>query len=333
LRPLRHTLRSLDLWLGGVLLAGVVATLILLFWFASRVSRPLAELAEKTKSIDLQSLDADFATDREDEVGVLSRFLASMLERLRSSVLRLREVERRATLGELARQVNHDIRNGLTPLRNALRHLSQVAREEPENLSRVYGERVEGIDTSLSYLENLAANYARLSVPRQPQPCDLNRTVHELAEVRSGMADLVWRIELSDRPARVFADPVALRRILENVTANAVEALKPGGGTIRLRTEVVPGSGDSETVRVTVEDDGPGIPDEVQKRIFDDFYTTKAHGAGLGLSIVRRLVTDAQGSLQVRSTVGKGTAVRIEFPAHRTTEPGGERAGDQEVGS
>ena len=97
-------------------------------WLSSRISRPLSELARKTSEIDLDRLDQSFESERTDEIGALSRLLGGMTERLRTSSARLREAERRAAVGDLARQVNHDIKNGLAPIRNVLRHLSQVAR-------------------------------------------------------------------------------------------------------------------------------------------------------------------------------------------------------------
>jgi nitrogen fixation/metabolism regulation signal transduction histidine kinase len=103
-------------------LATLLVTLVLAGWLASRVSLPLAELAGKTTEIDVDRLDVVFASDRDDEIGALERLLGEMTERLRSGAARLREAERLAATGELARQVNHDIKNGLAPLRNVLRH-------------------------------------------------------------------------------------------------------------------------------------------------------------------------------------------------------------------
>ena len=111
LAPRRELLRSLDRWL---LVAGLLAAAGSV-WLASRlsarISRPMEELARKTDALDLDRLDADFSSDRTDEIGTLSRFLGRMTGRLRASVVRLKEAERRATIGELARQVNHDLRN------------------------------------------------------------------------------------------------------------------------------------------------------------------------------------------------------------------------------
>ena len=93
-----------------------------------------------------------------------------MTARLRTSAARLRDAERRAAMGDLARQVNHDIKNGLVPIRNVLRHLDEVARHEPEPLAAMFAERRGTLESSVSYLETLARNYARLSPAATPGP-------------------------------------------------------------------------------------------------------------------------------------------------------------------
>src|SRR4029434_4798679 len=131
-----------------------ITALVLAVWMSSRISRPLADLAEKTAGLDLDRLDAEFDESR-DEVGRLSRLLGELTARLRSSTARVREAERRATVGDLARQVNHDIKNGLIPLRNVMRHLAQVERDDPAAFRSVFAERRQTIDSSIAYLEQI----------------------------------------------------------------------------------------------------------------------------------------------------------------------------------
>src|SRR4029079_513057 len=93
---------------------------------------------------------------------------------LRQSAARLREAERRATLGDVARQVNHDIKNGLAPIRHVLRHLTQVASEQPAALAQVFAERRGTLESSVGYLDTLARNYAPPKPAMVGPPCDLN---------------------------------------------------------------------------------------------------------------------------------------------------------------
>jgi signal transduction histidine kinase len=314
LTPLRQLLRSLDIWLGAVLVVTVIGTLVLSLWLSGRMSRPLVELAEKTSRIDFNRLDADFASSRKDEVGDLSRFLASMTGRLKTGARKLREAERRAALGELARQVNHDVRNGLTPIRNVFRHLSQVAKQDPEKLETVFREREAVLDSSIGYLEGLADNYSRLYRQNPKQPCDLNAVVRDLASARGSASGVRVNTQLASSLLPVLADPIALRRIVDNLVANAEDSLEEGG-TITLITEPSRDEDGRSMVSLVVADTGTGISKEMQERIFDDFYTTKDRGAGLGLSIVRRMIADAGGSIRVESEVGQGAQFMVQLPA------------------
>jgi signal transduction histidine kinase len=305
--------RSVNRWFLVALTLTAALSLILAAWLSSLVSKPLTELARKTSEIDLDRLDQSFDSHRSDEIGALSRLLGSMTQRLQVSTARLREVERRAAVGDLARQVNHDIKNGLAPIRNVLRHLAQVGRQEPQLLPAVFEERRSTLESSVEYLETLAQNYARLSPGHERRPCDINAVVDQV--IRSTRCDGV-RIEprLSQPPPYVLGDTLLLRRILENLVVNALESMSGSqGGTVTVSTETR-ADGTADRVRLTVADTGRGMSREQLDRAFDDFYTTKPHGTGLGLSIVRRLVMDLDGSLRVETEPGSGTRVILDFP-------------------
>ena len=312
LTPLRSLLRSADSWFLWTAIGTSLTALLLAVWVSSRISKPLAVLAEKTAVLDLDRLDVDFDAGT-DEVGRLSRLLGDLAGRLRTSTNRVREAERRATVGELARQVNHDIKNGLIPLRNVMRHLAQVEREDPQALPGVFAERRPTVDSSLAYLETLATSYQRLSPPLDRRECDVNVLIHDIVRAQ-GQQEIEFATDLADVPG-IFGDPIALRRILENLTANAIDSLPSRRGRISVSTRAVERGAEPPIVRITVADSGRGMSADESKRIFDDFYTTKEGGAGLGLSIVRRLVMDLGGTIAVESVAGQGTRMLVDIPA------------------
>ena len=217
----------------------------------------------------------------------------------------MRDMERRIAIGDLARQVNHDVKNGLAPLRNVFRHLSQVAREKPSDLAQVFTERQGTVESSINYLETLAANYAKLSPQSERKATDVNGVVRETVAGSSAV-----RTKLKDGLPLVSADGLVLRRIVENLVSNAIDSLDGKGGTVTVTTEQ--GSG---VVRIAVADTGRGMSKAELDRAFNDFYSTKPGGTGLGLSIVRRLVLDSSGSLKVETEPGKGSTFVVELPA------------------
>lgn len=302
--------RSVDRWFAIAVAITILAVVLLALWLAARISRPVAELAEQTARIDLDQLNMVFDTGRSDEVGTLAKGLAAMTTRLRESTARLKDAERRAAMGDLARQVNHDLKNGLTPIRNVFRHITQHA-DDPAQLRDVIRERSATVEESISYLENLASNYAKLSPRTARVRCDLNEVVRQVAAGARGAA----RVETSlAESAFVDADPVSLRRIVENLVDNAVDSLHAGGGQVSISTRVT-NDGLPARVRLVVADTGSGMSLAQRAHIFDDFFTTKPNGSGLGLSIVRRLVMDLHGSITVDSVEGRGSEFTIDLPA------------------
>jgi len=312
-----HSLASLVALRRGVALSFLVAVLLtaliallLASWLSTRISRPLTALAAKTADVDMDRLDVAFDSDRPDEIGALSRLLGGMTERLRAGAARLREAERRLAMGDLARQVNHDIKNGLIPIRNVFRHLGQAAGETPDRLAAAFRDRQATVESSISYLENLASNYARLYPQPARESCDVNAVVRETVKRvgETGQANL--RLELAEGLRPVRTDPLVLRRILENLIGNAIDSLAARAGSVTVST----GANGAAGVRITVADTGQGMTQEELNRAFDDFYTTKPGGTGLGLSIVRRLVLDASGALRVETKPGAGSRFIVELP-------------------
>ncbi len=213
-------------------------------------------------------------------------------------------VEARIAIGDIARQVNHDIKNGLAPLRNVFRHLIQVARDEPAELPQVFSERQGTVESSIKYLETLAANYAKLSPQSERKPTDVNAVVRETIGVSGAV-----RTKLAEALPPVSADALVLRRVIENLVSNALDSLDGKAGTVTVTTESGKG-----VVRIAVSDTGRGMSKAELDRAFNDFYTTKAGGTGLGLSIVRRLVLDSNGSLDVETEPGKGSTFIVKIP-------------------
>jgi signal transduction histidine kinase len=262
-------------------------------------------------SIDFHTPDVDAVAARDDEVGTLARRFAAMTRRLRTNAVRLREAERRATVGEMARQVNHDMKNGLVPIRNVLRHLSQVQESAPRELATVFGERRATLDSSVAYLDELATRWARLTPRAEHRPVDVNAVVRETVAAARDAYPAPLRLQLQSGVPPVFGDPLVLRRILDNLVANAAQSLDTDAGAVRISTEQL-----DHLVRITVADTGRGMSEDELARALAGFYTTKPQGTGLGLSVVRRLVADHGGSVHIDTAPRRGTTVVVELPIH-----------------
>jgi signal transduction histidine kinase len=139
--------------------------------------------------------------------------------------------------------------------------------------------------------------------------------ITEAVRAAQGHTYVEFGTDLAMKLPRVVGDPLAIRRILENLVANAVDSLQSKPGRITVSAHVIDRDGAPPAVRVTVADTGRGMTADEAGRIFNDFHTTKEGGAGLGLSIVRRLVMDLDGTIGVESAPDKGTRFTIDIPA------------------
>jgi signal transduction histidine kinase len=311
--------QGVNRWFAAALALVALGTLVLGLWLSARLSRPLARLAQATGSVSLEGPEPELATERRDEIGILARRLSSMTRRLRSGAQQLRDAERRATVGDMARQVNHDIKNGLIPIRNVLRHLTQVQEQNPGELPAIYAARRSTLESSVGYLDELARRYARLTPRVERRAIDLAAIAREVARSASAGGARVECLGNGAIPV-VHGDPIALRRIIDNLVRNAVESLTSDDGAVTLHVERVAGG-----VRLSVSDTGRGMTEAELARAFDDFHTTKPSGTGLGLSVVRRLASDLGATVRIDTAPGQGTTVILDLPG--TDASGSARAG------
>ncbi|MGI9626228.1 MAG: ATP-binding protein [Longimicrobiales bacterium] len=297
---------------GAALLTAIFSQL-----FAAALVRPVDRIAAVARKVHMGGLDASFGKGGGAEFDRLTRFLNGMMTRLRDGVSQVKEAERRATVGELARQVNHDVRNGLVPIRNVVTHLGEAHEDGAAALATAFEQRGPTLERSLSYLGELADQYRTVASHGSKAVTDLNEVVASVVAGAAGARDGVRLVHhAAAAPVPVQIDPVSLRRVVDNIVSNAVGAMADAGshrntgGTVELAVT------NTETqVELTVSDDGPGIPEDALARIFEPFYSTREGGTGLGLAIVRRLVSDVGGRVQVDSEVGRGTTVNVSFRA------------------
>jgi len=179
-------------------------------------------------------------------------------------------VEARIAIGDLARQVNHDVKNGLAPLRNVFRHLTQVARDAPAELPKVFA-RTPGhgrIEYQLSRDTCRELRQVVAAVRAQGDGC-------KRAGAGDDGASGAVRTKLADGLPPVSADALVLRRVIENLVSNALDSFDGKAGTVTVTTE-----GGKGVVRIAVSDTGRGMSKAELDRAFNDFYTTKAGGRG-----------------------------------------------------
>jgi signal transduction histidine kinase len=293
--------------LGAALLFGVVASRVA-GHLSRNLSRPLSELVGWTETIGRgEPLPEGPPRKGAPEFVVLRNRMREMATELRLGRTRALEAERSTALREAARQVAHELKNPLTPIRFAI---ARLRREAPESL----GETIDVLEAESRRLEEMARSFALFGrLPEGPRAAvDLGELVR--ATTRSAVpVDTPVEVSVAEDVPMVPGHADALGRALTNVLLNAVEASAVGAPVdVSVRRAALDGRA---MVEVAVRDRGVGIPEGRLSRIWEPYVTHKPGGTGLGLAIVRQTVLAHDGAVSAESTAGAGTTVRLFLPA------------------
>ncbi|TVQ99729.1 MAG: two-component sensor histidine kinase [Desulfovibrionales bacterium] len=287
-------------WLIIGLFFGVVTTAFAGFLFiALRWSEALKKEVEK-KTQHLQRSETSLRQERDK--------VRQSMEQLLETQEKLLISERFAAIGEAAAHLSHEIKN---PLMLMAGFAQQVLRSLPEDDSR--REKLDIVVNEAKRLERLLVDVRDFTRPPRPQhsTTQINEVVRDVAEIFQDQCEsqnVQCRLALDSGLPVCLVDPSHIKQVLLNLAKNAVEAM-PDGGEVTISTAHGP-----DSIQVSVQDTGPGIPPEVLKRLFHPFFSTKPKGTGLGLAISFKLVQDHGGEIKVRSQVGCGARFDVYIP-------------------
>ena len=274
------------------------------------LSRPLQEIVGWTDHIvRAESLPAQSDARGAPEFEVLRTRMREMAGALDAGRRAALEAERSSAFRETARQVAHELKNPLTPIKFAV---ARLRRDVPPALQ----ESVDVLATETARLEELARSFAQFGrLPEGPRaPVDLGELARYAA--RSSVPESVTLdIVVEDNVPHILGHNDAISRALSNVILNAVEACR-NGGSIAVRVGMQRYNG-GEAVALSVQDTGCGIPADRIARIWDPYVTFKSGGTGLGLAIARQTVRAHEGEVTAESEPGRGTTIRFIFPVSR----------------
>jgi nitrogen fixation/metabolism regulation signal transduction histidine kinase len=305
-----------------VTIAAVVAAvalfvgLLVSLWVASRITRPVEELAAGAREVATGRWDTRIDVRGTDEIGQLATAFNDMTRTLAVQKEKLVQTERVAAWRELARRLAHELRNPLFPLQITIENLQRAKQLEAKQFLEVFNESTATLKTEFANLNTIVGRFSDFSKMPTPQFTKVNvnellRSTLRLFEAQFnavGKPTITTELFLTDPLPEIDADPDLLHRAFQNLVLNALDAM-PAGGTLTLRTFER-----ERNIRIEVADTGKGLTPEECSRLFTPYYTTKQLGTGLGLAIVQSVVSDHHGTISVSSDEGRGTNFKIELP-------------------
>jgi len=306
----QNQMRIILLWsIGGC----AVIVYCISYLVSRRITRPIALLQQGVSEIGAGNLTYQIAVQSKGEVGELADGFNQMALALKLSLEEHKAAERIAVWRDVARQLAHEVKNPLFPIRLSVENL-QAAKNRPEIFENIFEECTETIIEEVDRIRELIDEfhqYARLPAPDR-HLTDLNDIVDAVLKLYMKLSqaqNITVEKQTSELPS-LSLDREQMERAVGNLVKNAIEAM-PDGGTLTLRTYVTSNNGN--LISLEVQDNGHGMSEETRKHLFTPDYTTKAYGTGLGMAIVRRIITVHGGEIAVASEENIGTTIRITF--------------------
>lgn len=297
----------------------VVITMVFGIFISGRLTSPLTMLSEGLASVKLGKKSEHLTYRGRDEIGDLVNQYNIMVDELEDSALKLANSEREYAWREMAKQIAHEIKNPLTPMKLNVQQLLKSSRDKIPDFSdklEVFAKnQIEYID-NLSNIASAFSSFAKMP-GSNPQEVDLLDQIKTTLELFGNADNVTFEVDWpTEKNVFIFADREQLNGIFSNLFKNSIQAIPPDRkGLIRVGLKVT-----GNKVTVSVSDNGTGIPEAIRKNMFTPNFTTKSSGTGLGLSIVKRYVEAAKGRVWFDSEPGLGATFYVEFPLIFTVE-------------
>ncbi|PVX52367.1 phospho-acceptor domain-containing protein [Balneicella halophila] len=290
----------------------IILALIVAYIISQRITSPLVMLQEKFSKIRLGKKNEKIFYEKDDEIKVLVNTYNKMVDELEESTELLAQSERESAWREMARQVAHEIKNPLTPMKLNIQFLQHRISKDSDNWEEQFKQLS---DVLLKQIDELAAiasafsDFAKLPTLKNEE-LDLLALLEELT-ILYNKGEIDMRLSTSLKDILIYADHNRIRRAFINLITNAIQSIKnPEKGQV----EIVVTQKQSDFIEVAIVDNGSGIPEEARAKIFSPSFTTKSSGMGLGLALTKDIINQANGIISFESEVEKGTTFRVTLP-------------------
>lgn len=281
--------------------AGIIA-----YFLSNYITGSLQAIGAKMKSVKFNKENPPIEWRFDDEIGTLVNEYNRMLKELEQSAKKLAKTEREGAWKEMAKQVAHEIKNPLTPMRLNVQYLEKTLKtKDPEKLKEFTSGMISQIDT----LSNIAEAFSRFA--NMPELKAETFSVYKLLQKAIALyPNYSIENQCDDPETRIMGDREQLIRVMNNLINNAIQAI-PEDREPELKLTA---NKKGKSVIIALSDNGCGIPEEQHDKIFEPRFTTKTKGMGLGLAMVKNIITSFEGKIWLESEVEKGTTFYLSLP-------------------
>jgi nitrogen fixation/metabolism regulation signal transduction histidine kinase len=282
------------------------------FFAVKPLTKPLLMIAQKIKKVSLGGKNEPLEHFADDEIGLLVNEYNKMLIKLDESRAALARTEKESAWREMAKQVAHEIKNPLTPMKLALQQLERVLPFENERARKTIRMLLEQVDT-LNDITTSFSSFAKMPIPEE-EIFEIATVLRKTISLHENEAQAVITTDIPPGEFYVVGDAKLMGRIFTNLILNGIQAVEPGK-IPRIKITLMPYS--PSRVMIEFKDNGTGIPENIHNKIFVPNFTTKIQGSGIGLAIAKRGIEHSGGSIWFDTSTDKGTKFYIEMPLYK----------------
>jgi two-component system, NtrC family, nitrogen regulation sensor histidine kinase NtrY len=297
----------------------LLLTIILAFFISNYVTRPLQIIKDSLSSLTLGKTNNKIEWSKNDEIGQLVSEYNRMIDELEVSAELLARSERESAWREMAKQVAHEIKNPLTPMRLSVQYLQRAWKDKAadwdERLDKFAKTMVEQIDT-LSLIASQFSDFAKRPV-QDSEIINLNEFIPEVLDLYNDFDKISIKYQpcgIEEKPF-IRVDKKQLLRVFNNLIKNSIQAYNKN----EVAEIIISCSREDKYLKMEIQDYGSGIPDNLKKNIFQPYFTTKTAGMGLGLAMVKSIIQSFNGNITFESKFGVGTRFIIRVPVVNET--------------
>ncbi|MFY0673889.1 MAG: GHKL domain-containing protein [Bacteroidia bacterium] len=280
------------------------------------VTKPLSLITTQLKNTTLTSTNEKITWEKNDEIGLLVKEYNQMVDKLELSAKQLADSKQAEAWQEMAKQVAHEIKNPLTPMKLNIQQLQRAWKDQHPNVENIFNKVTQVLISQIESLARIASNFSNFAkMPKvETQPVSIGAILNEIEQLYNSKEPVVF-LKNPYADQIVMADRDQLFRAINNLVKNGIQAVDtPIKPVIKIFCECV----DSK-LKLTITDNGSGISEEMKEKIFIPNFSTKSSGMGLGLAIVKQIVESHNGSIYYKSNVPVGTTFIIEIPLNSTS--------------
>jgi signal transduction histidine kinase len=297
----------------------LVLSIIVAVYISNRLTEPLRMVQQRIKNVDLSKKNERIDYQGQDEIGELVVEYNRMLDELDKSAKMLAKSERESAWREMARQIAHEIKNPLTPMKLSIQLLNKSWQNKDEDFEQRFQRStqtlIEQID-SLSSIATAFSQFARMPIARS-EKVNLIERINRSAELFKECSYATLDMHLpEDEEVFVRADNERMLQVFNNLVKNAIQAIpKDKNGKVIINLT----QSDANVV-VEINDNGVGVKPEMKDQLFQPNFTTKSSGTGLGLAIVKNIIEEFGGAIWFKSELGKGSSFFVSMPVFRNRD-------------